>query len=583
MSKDRLDKKLLARLLKAEPNDIDYLVDIITDFGRGRASLSSKIKETLVFAKNKPAADRYDEDILITLIKELQEYSGNSVMNTFRSLFDRPFVSYDELVDDVYTKLNGRTAKRTEAKEKEISLALFGDDWIEITDTERYAKSTGGDVVSGGFDLEKPFKTHSFSGYVKNNYGVLLGTLTLPLTSTVATYKALSEAYRITIPFVAQMGYIALKSELPSKDVFVNTETEEVIDKHVVLYDENENTLVEFIEIDRDINRNKSFQPDKVNSLNSLLSAVPGVMALAEQQTNGYVLCNIPLENLAKTKGSDTFRGFVKSAVNGRIEKHVELSSPEKLQNIMMSGVAWNALSVAVAQKHLQDINEKLTEVINKLDDLKQCLKEDKKDELQGLQNYVQSLLDFYDTEEFNESTKHALENHLATVYKLESYFFRQIEIDLEDIYKIDHDSIFNADKVKETVLFSLGEITNTMQSYYNILQMRIVICAFLYKSYKSERYASEALKALDKLNDMSPFTVSTQQYCRAKFGLSSSAIFSDSAQLSEQLEKGINKLIEGNKVGEQGTIDLYNFLLKKTDFSLYLKIEDGIIVSDSV
>lgn len=568
MSKDRLDEKLLARLLKAEPNDIDYLVDIITDFGRGRASLSSKIKETLVFAKNKPAADRYDEDILIALIKELQEYSGNSVMNTFRSLFDRPFVSYDELVDDVYTKLNGRTAKRTEDKEKEISLALFGDDWIEITDTEKYSKSTGGDVISGGFDLEKPFKTHSVAGYFKNNHGVLLGAVALSL-----------EAYRVTIPFVAQMGYIALKSELASKEVFVNTEAEEKIDKHVVLYDESGNTLVEFIEIDRDTNRNKSFQPDKVSNLNLLLSAVPGVMALAEQQTNGYVLCNIPLENLAKTKGSDTFRGFVKSAVNGRIEKHVELSSPEKLQNIMMSGVAWNALSVAVAQKHLQDINEKLTEVINKLDDLKQSLKEDKKDELQGLQNYVQSLLDFYDTEEFNESTKHALENHLATVYKLESYFFRQIEIDSEDIYKIDHDSIFNADKVKKTVLSGLGEITNTMQSYYNILQMRIVICAFLYKSYKSERYLSEALKALDKLNDISPFTVSTQQYCRAKFGLTNSAIFSNSAQLREKLDEGINKLIEGNRAGEQGTIELYSFLLKKTDFSLYLKIEDGLIV----
>lgn len=211
MSKDKIDEKLLARLLKAEPCDVDCLVEIITDFGRGRIILDLDVKEKLVYSKRKGTADRYDEDTLVLIIKELQGFAGNSPVNTFRKLFNQSFVSYDEIVDDVYTKLNGLSERDTVEKEKQIALAIFGDKWEALTSLEKYEKSTRNNVVSGGFDIEKAFKNHNLSGYMKRNYGLLAGALSLPLAGVVSTYTVLSEAYRITIPFVAQMGCIALK------------------------------------------------------------------------------------------------------------------------------------------------------------------------------------------------------------------------------------------------------------------------------------------------------------------------------------------------------------------------------------
>ncbi|MFQ2079106.1 hypothetical protein ACK33T_19845 [Aeromonas veronii] len=101
------DRKLLAQLLAAHPQEIDVLVDVLTDHGKGRMGLEVSIKQKLVMARHNPKVDRYPLTLLQTLMEELQAFGGNSAMNLARRVLGRSAVPYEEIVDDVYRRLNG--------------------------------------------------------------------------------------------------------------------------------------------------------------------------------------------------------------------------------------------------------------------------------------------------------------------------------------------------------------------------------------------------------------------------------------------------------------------------------------------
>ncbi|MNO10212.1 hypothetical protein D3C81_2339280 [compost metagenome] len=52
----------------------------------------------------------------------------------------------------------------------------------------------------------------------------------------------------------------------------------------------------------------------------------------------------------------------------GKISEQASLSLPEDLQSVLLSGAAWNAVSSAVGQKYLHNINEILDVIKRQLD-----------------------------------------------------------------------------------------------------------------------------------------------------------------------------------------------------------------------
>ncbi|WP_146750200.1 hypothetical protein [Komagataeibacter rhaeticus] len=123
----KCDPELLQFLRKVERKYVDYLVDVLTDNGRGRLALSSSIKDLLLIEK---AEQDYTEEGLRHLLHELQEYGGHSLVNMFRS----DPLPYSELLTDVHIKLNGSESqkKSDHQKEREIVLSLFGNEWQSL-------------------------------------------------------------------------------------------------------------------------------------------------------------------------------------------------------------------------------------------------------------------------------------------------------------------------------------------------------------------------------------------------------------------------------------------------------------------
>lgn len=102
----------LHELLKnASPNQLNMLVDIVTDKGKGRVSLNNDVKELLMHQKN-------DNTLHLStqlLAREICNFGGNTLVNLVRS----GTIDYCEVVEDVAKKLGAKVPKNTNLIEVE--------------------------------------------------------------------------------------------------------------------------------------------------------------------------------------------------------------------------------------------------------------------------------------------------------------------------------------------------------------------------------------------------------------------------------------------------------------------------------
>lgn len=209
----KCDAGLLKLLQQGGTEDIDFLVDVLTDEGKGRMALSSSIKDLLLTQK---AAKAYTELGLRNLLHELQEYGGHSIVNLFRS---EP-LPYEELLTDVHKKLNGKNSDKKSAwdKEQEIVLSLFGENWECVEDHERWSRCTETRVVSGLFNMQENLNVDAngrvFALSAAASAAVFAAMRLSPPIAVASTLglavQSISEAYRITIPFVVQIARIKM-------------------------------------------------------------------------------------------------------------------------------------------------------------------------------------------------------------------------------------------------------------------------------------------------------------------------------------------------------------------------------------
>lgn len=214
------DESLLRLLQQARPEEIDYLIDVITDFGSGRIALSSSVKDLLL--DEKCIKNRYSENSLRFLINEFQGFGGHSVLNVFRS----KRISYSEILNDVFKKLNGKNEKKNDTtKHHEIVLSLFGSDWKTLTISERYSRCTNPKVLSGLFQITDSLSLDPSGSTIGLSAAASAAVFTaarigsrftpwgVGATVVLGLNSAISEAYRITVPFTAQVAWIQMRIE----------------------------------------------------------------------------------------------------------------------------------------------------------------------------------------------------------------------------------------------------------------------------------------------------------------------------------------------------------------------------------
>lgn len=409
------DETLVALLLNADKNDIDLLIDYITPDGKFNFSQSDRVKKALRDGKNSEAVD---EETLRLLIRELQHFGGNTVMNLFR----RNGVSYSEIVDDVASHLKIKVAKNAPVKEKESLIidAVFASSWNKMSDDDRrqLLRDMGINtsisldklsrmelpllqraamVASGLAQIATGKALPLIAGLgIGRVLGVLTGPVGLALTGLYTAYDISNPAFRITLPCVVQIAWIRLKnsrhhrlSESVSSTamstanygnrwVFENEKSQRVLTVSSIALNEitHPDTLVR-----HDIT--------EISRLSPLLQTLPSLATAAHVASHHYMEVIID-GALAKVKDGSGYRGF--SLGEKGIKAHAVLLTPDKLNQLVNASILLNVASAILAQKHLADISNKLTQIIETIREISAFQNNARKSEIVGAIQYLQQI-----------------------------------------------------------------------------------------------------------------------------------------------------------------------------------------------
>ena len=409
------DETLVALLLNADKNDIDLLIDYITPDGKFNFSQSDRVKKALRDGKNSEAVD---EETLRLLIRELQHFGGNTVMNLFR----RNGVSYSEIVDDVASHLKIKVAKNAPVKEKESLIidAVFASSWSKMSDDDRrqLLRDMGINtsisldklsrmelpllqraamVASGLAQIATGKALPLIAGLgIGRVLGVLTGPVGLALTGLYTAYDISNPAFRTTLPCVVQIAWIRLKNSRHhrlSESVSSTAMSTANYDNRWVFENEKSQRVLTV----SSIALNEITHPDtlvrhditEISRLGPLLQTLPSLATAAHIASHHYMEVIID-GALAKVKDGSGYRGF--SLGEKGIKAHAVLLNPDKLNQLVNAGILLNVASAILAQKHLADISNKLTQIIETIREISAFQNNARKSEIVGAIQYLQQI-----------------------------------------------------------------------------------------------------------------------------------------------------------------------------------------------
>ncbi|RZN17983.1 MULTISPECIES: YaaW family protein [unclassified Escherichia] len=479
------DETLVALLLNADKNDIDLLIDYITPDGKFNFSQSDRVKKALRDGKNSEAVD---EETLRLLIRELQHFGGNTVMNLFR----RNGVSYSEIVDDVASHLKIKVAKNAPVKEKESLIidAVFASSWNKMSDDDRrqLLRDMGINtsisldklsrmelpllqraamVASGLAQIATGKALPLIAGLgIGRVLGVLTGPVGLALTGLYTAYDISNPAFRITLPCVVQIAWIRLKNSRHhrlSESVSSTAMSTANYDNRWVF----ENEKSQHVLTVSSIALNEITHPDtlvrhditEISRLGPLLQTLPSLATAAHIASHHYMEVIID-GALAKVKDSSGYRGF--SLGEKGIKAHAVLLNPDKLNQLVNASILLNVASAILAQKHLADISNKLTQIIESIREISAFQNNARKSEIVGAIQYLQQITPVVIEGQSSPEIRQILEAIEKDFSTLQDHLLTDIAFAGEKVASINDGSFFSS-----------ATITSKIQAQQKIIEER--------------------------------------------------------------------------------------------------------------
>lgn len=239
------DADLADVLMSASTDDIGLLIDVITDSGKGRISLSSSVCRQLTAAREQGA----DESARAILAEELTRFGGNSLVNLFRG---GSGVAYRELLADVASHVGAENKAKVSCAEMEMAVIakVFEQSLARMSEEDRRTlfESLGATAYKpgmapsalaafllslrasglGSYNLAAMVASATMSSLLGRGVvfagsstlgrglAVLAGPLGWAITGIWTAFDLASPAYRVTVPCVIQIGHMRQKMLLKS-------------------------------------------------------------------------------------------------------------------------------------------------------------------------------------------------------------------------------------------------------------------------------------------------------------------------------------------------------------------------------
>jgi uncharacterized protein YaaW (UPF0174 family) len=246
-------------LAQADVEDLDILVDYITDNGEGRITLNNDVCARLVKCKNRKAYADADRSLIG---REIRAFGGNTLTNVYRdvrsslpfgSLLDKVLpdvdtaIPYDEVVKDVASHLKVPFDKNEDVLvvEDGILRKILRDSFekmspderaavlkeLNVTDLGMLGPAASAALIAAG--RASGFATYKLALVVANavskallgrglpfvvnaaatrTIGIVLGPIGWVVTGVWTLADMASPAYRVTVPCAVQIAYMRQKA-----------------------------------------------------------------------------------------------------------------------------------------------------------------------------------------------------------------------------------------------------------------------------------------------------------------------------------------------------------------------------------
>lgn len=440
--------KDLEFLKNVKSEDLNSLVKILT------STKTEELSKRDIYKEFYPNHSIYWEEIAA----ELQYFGGNTVVNIIRS----KGVLYSEIVRDV-SKTFGIKSNENESIEKLEENILNIDREKGILNSIKQ-QALGLDLKDGLF---------------------LIGTRLNPFTNVAFVFKKLSDpAYRITTEAVIEIAklrkkYKNLSAVIVANQPKVKKDLKLNYSNSLVLEDKEENTKIAEIKV-LDIASSDlvSFQQkndeENLQNIKHLISDITKGIIGTSNQTVELVFSPEVQKGLANgTYKLLDNRAIVVNSTGGRIKEHATILKSGQGKQLLTGG--YQLLSVAVAQSHLADIEKRLKNIENTLNDIKTHLENDDISKLLGSIKYIIS--EVKNENDLTDIRKNKIEDIKYKAFQWREKLSLEISDCLKKIKNIQHKDTFGTENMyKEIASIIKDDMSRLKYKYELLMELHILL-----------------------------------------------------------------------------------------------------------
>jgi len=447
-----LENKTLEKVMKGDlyallsicsKDELNTIVSTITD------PVSGFLDQEESYKKYFPDHTKY-----YSLIgDEIRLFGGDSFANIARG---GEGISYDEIVIDVCNRLKIPCENENTAKNEEnlLSLYLLEQDKVKSNTTK--------------------VKTEILKMVLMRVGLGPIGWLSVP-------FQLAGPAFRVTVPCVLHIALLRQKKikeievVLSSTGLDISKESSSNINlfkqENVLNINNHKNEpVLSLAQIPVPLSSIKWQSIDSndkgISRISPLFQSVPSLITAHNVNTTKYmeVVINGPLV-IAKGGG---YRGWSIGS-NGKISEQATLFDPSKLSKIVNASALFQIASVAVAQKHLADISEKLSEIKSSIERIESFQQNQRKSVILGSIQYFEQVAPSVIKGELSGAILNQIEAKESELLNIQIHLIEDID-NLNLNIKINDTDTFGTESIAKGIQLHQDKVHH----YHNLLLLCI-------------------------------------------------------------------------------------------------------------
>lgn len=439
---------------------------------------------------------------------ELRLFGGNTLMNLRRG-GEGP--SYDEVVADVCWKLSVPYEKgATVANEANLLDMFLEQRWRALDPVQREEiaatarKSALGKTMNGGW-------------YAKAGSSALVAAMFTGTGGVAFGITMLDPSYRVTVPCVLHVAFLRRRildegrgvPDRTTKGRRTSVPTGALAASLEIVDDEGGRALAitQIGEPDTRAWHSVKKEDDGVSRLSNFLQAVPAAATLAEvagATGTRYmeVVCDGKLLKAAKGGGKRAI-----AMVNGK-PVHANLFDANRLTMLASTSAVMNIASVALAQKHLADISQKLTALKDEVDKIAEFQSNERLSVLTAAIHYFEQVAPSVLGGELSASVLAQIERREGDLLDRQHHLARDLTSAMDRLREVKDNSWFTSSDFVDNIEKEQGSLNDLLTQLTLCLRARALgwqlLCQFPEGEIAKRRRREDIEASLDDLKESS-------------------------------------------------------------------------------